>query len=145
MKYSLADYTVAIKFNDPQLQADLGAISIGGEGKYTDSISASYTNNQWQTDTFATGGWVHNKNLSRAGAVSITLSQLSEQVSKFKQICNNYYSKDYSGMTITISDNSLNPVCICEDCYIEQIPEQSFASAAGRQTWRFVAGNIVFY
>ena len=142
MKYSLSDYHMNVKTNDPALNSIFGEISIGGEGSAIDSIEVAIDGNLWDTTGFATGGYVQDKNLSRVGTATISLSQLSKYVNKFKQLCNAYYGGDYDGLTITITDADNNEVAKCEDAMIQKIPTQAFGSKAAMQTWTFTCGKI---
>lgn len=143
MKYSLADYILTIKPNELNAQAVFGNdISIGGEGDYVGSISLSRQNDMWSTTTFTTGAWIHNKNLSRSGSVSVQLNQLAPQVGRFIQLCNVYYGSDYEGFTLTLTDSEQNQIAECIDCYITGIPEQTFGDNAADQTWKFTCGQI---
>lgn len=144
MKYSLADYLLNIKTNDPALQSVFSELTVGGEGSYTDSISLNLDSNLFETTGFATGGWVHDKNLSRVGTAAITLSQLAKSVGKFKQLVNMYYSGDFEGLTITLTDSNANEIAKCEDCYPQKIPSQDFGTKAAPQTWTFTCGKITF-
>lgn len=143
-RYSLANYILSIDSNDSTIKNMFGTISVGGEGNYLDSISISLGNNLWDTTGFATGAWVHNKNLSRVGTASLNLSQLSDSVSKFIKLCNTYYSGDYDGLTLSVVDNQGNKICTCIDCYIQKIPDQEFGATAGMQNWVFTCGQISF-
>lgn len=143
-RYSLANHILSIESNDPAIRNMFNVISIGGEGSYTGSINVSQQNNLWETEGFATGGWVHNKNLSRCGTVTVNLSQLAEQVAKFIQLCNTFYSADYEGFTLTITTNEGRKIATCTDCYIQKIPDQNFSETAGRQDWTFTCGHIAF-
>lgn len=142
MKYSLANYILSIDANDPEIKQMFGTISIGGEGSYLGSISLSIANPMWTTTGFSTGAWVHNKNLDRHGTATVTLSQLSETVSRFIQLCKLYYASDYNGFTISLSDISGNRIATGVDCYITKIPDQTYENQAGNQTWEFTCGQI---
>lgn len=144
MKYSLANYILSIQPDDPALARMFNTVSVGGEGDALSTISISLDADLWSTDGFATGAWVHNKNLSRIGSISVTISQLSDRITKFKQMCNVYYNNDYSGFTLTLSDSEGNKVCTALDSYLTKIPEQSFTESAGTQTWNFTCGEITF-
>lgn len=143
MRYSLADYILSIKSDDPNLQS-FGTISVGGEGDAIDSISIELDSNMWDTTGFATGAWIHDKNLSRTGKVAITLSQLSDKVAKFVQLAKVFYTGDFEGLTMSVTDSSGQEVALCEDCYVVKIPRQDFAARAANQTWTFTAGKITF-
>lgn len=143
MKYSLADYILSIRPDDSRLSA-FGTLNIGGEGTAIGSISIAYDNSMWSTTSFATGGWVHDKNLSRTGTISIQISQLSDKVSKMMQFANIFYSGDYDGFTITLSDSLGQQIATCVDCYFKQIPSQEFGDSAANQTWSLTSGKITF-
>ena len=145
MKYSLANYILTIKANDPAMNGIFGSsnsVSVGGEGSYTDSINISMNSQIWQTTGFATGGWVHDKSLDRTGMATVSLSQLSDRVAKFKTLCNMYFSGDYEGLTMILNDSDGNEVAKCEDCFVTKIPDQSFGSKASMQNWSFTCGKI---
>lgn len=143
MKYSLANYILTIKSNNVNAQAIFGNdISIGGEGSYVGSITFSRQTEMWSTSGFATGGWIHNKNLDRHGTVDVELSQLAPQVGRFIQLCNVYYASDYEGFTLTLTDSEQNQIVECIDCYITKIPNQVFGESAASQTWSFTCGQI---
>lgn len=142
MKYSLADYLLTVKTNDPALASVFSELTIGGEGSYLDSITINIDANMWETTGYATGGWVHDKNLSRVGTATVSLSQLSEKISKFKNLVNMYYGGDFGGLTLTLMDSNANKIAECEDAFIQKIPSQEFASKAAQQTWTFTCGKI---
>lgn len=143
-RYSLANYILSIESNDPTIKNIFGTVSVGGEGNYLESMTISQTNDLWTTSGYATGAWVHTKNLSRIGTVEVSLSQLSNQISKFIKLCNTYYTGDYDGCTLTLTDNLGNLIATCVDCYIQKIPDQGFQSAAQNQSWTFTCGQITF-
>ena len=144
MKYSLANYILSVQPNDESLRSLFSNISIGGEGSALDSISISVGDTLWETSSFATGAWVHDKNLARTGTVTISISQLSDRVAKFKQMCNVFFNGEYDGFTLSLVDNQGVKVCTCIDCYITKIPDQSFGAKAANQSWSFTCGEITF-
>ena len=144
MKYSLANYSLSIDPNDELIKQMFGTLTVGGEGNYLESMTLSYASAVFSTQGYATGGWVHDKNLDRHGTVSITLNQLSDKVAKFIQLVKLSLSGDYEGFTLSLSDVDGNKIATCVDCYISQIPEQSFASTSQTQTWSFTCGQINF-
>lgn len=143
-RYSLANHILSIKPNDPTIEAMFGTISIGGEGSYNDSIRIRRNNNMWDTTGYATGAWVHNKNLSRTGVVEISLNQLSDQVAKFITLCDTYYTGDYEGFTISLSKIDGNKIATALDCYITKVPDQEFLDSAQSQVWSFTCGQISY-
>ena len=144
MKYQLSNYILNIKCNDNALNDIFGVISIGGEGSATDSISVSHSDTLFTTTGYATGGWVHDKNLSKVGTAEITLNQLSAAVARFIQLCNLYFGSDYDGLTISVTDIEGREVATCIDCYPTKIPTQQFGKTATDQTWSFTCGKITF-
>lgn len=143
-RYSLANHVLSIKPNDNQINNIFGTISIGGEGNYLESVSVSNENTLWSTTGYATGAWVHNKNLAKTGTVTISLNQLSDQVAKLITLCETYYGGDYEGFTLTLTKNDNTKICTCIDCYISKIPTQSFGTSAANQSWVFTCGKITF-
>ena len=141
-KYSLANYILSIEPADASLKTMFGTISIGGEGSYLGSINVSMNSSLWSTTGYATGAWVHNKSLDKSGTCKININQLSDKVIKLIKLCNVYYSGDYNGVTITVSDNSGNKVATCVDCYIQKLADQSFSTTADSQDWTFTCGQI---
>ena len=142
MKYSLANYILSIDSNDSEIKRIFGTISIGGEGSYLDSLSLSNNSNIFETQGYATGGYVHTKNLDRHGTATITLNQLSDKVGRFIQLAKLSLSGDYDGFTLSLTDSNGNKIATCIDCYIQKIPDQSFGSSAQTQTWVFTCGQI---
>lgn len=144
MKYSLANYILSITPNDQVIRNMFGVISIGGEGSYVGSVSFSRQASTFSTESYATGAWVHNKNLSRIGNVVVQLNQLSEQVSKFILLCETFLIGDYEGFTITLSTNDGVKVASAIDAYIEKVPDQTFENSATNQSWSFTCGQVNF-
>ena len=144
MKYSLANYILSIQANDDTLRNLFSNVSIGGEGSATDSIKVSLDAELFSTENFATGAWVHNKNLARTGSIDVSISQLSDRVAKFKQMCSIFYNGEYDGFTLSLVDNLGNKVCTAIDCYLTKIPDQEFGEKAANQTWSFTCGEITF-
>lgn len=144
MKYSLANYICNIKPNDSMLLSMFGIINIGGEGSTTDSIVASRANPLFNIVGYPTGGYVHNKNLSKIGTITVTINQLASNIGKLKRLINIYQSNDYEGLTITITTSDGEVVCTAIDCMPAQIPQQEFRDSAANQTWTFNCGEINF-
>lgn len=144
MKYSLANYILSIQSNDSSLSSLFQNVYIGGEGSALDNITISMNSEMWSTSGFATGAWVHNKNLNRTGTVSINISQLSTNVMRFKQMLSVFYGGDYEGFTLSLTDSTGAKVATCIDCYVIKIPDQAFGNDAGMQSWSFTCGEITF-
>lgn len=144
MKYSLANYILSIDSNDNDIKSMFGTISIGGEGSYLGSISLTRNSNMYETRGYRTGGWVHDKNLDRTGTAVVTLNQLAPQVGKFIQLANLFYSSDYQGFTLSLSDINGNKIATCIDCYFTKIPDQSYGESASDQSWSLTCGQVNF-
>lgn len=149
-RYSLANYTLAITLPS-DFAAEIGlseneSLIVGGEGSYLDSFSVEMDNDLYTTKGDATGSWVHDKNLSRTGKVTITLSQLSNKVAKFKKIVNLYYqaNSEYDGVQLSLADNQSGNIVNCSDCYFQRIPTQEYGSESGTQAWILTCGQITF-
>lgn len=155
-RYSLADYTLTVIFNDSSFVSAAGlssnSISIGGEESYLNNFTISYANSSiWTTSADSTGSYVHNKNLQKNGSIQISINQMSEQVKQFIQICNVYFSSSniHSGATIKVyanngTDNVADLICTATSCFIQGIPPQGFAAQAQNQNWTFTCGKIVY-
>lgn len=143
-RYSLANHILSIESNDPSIQSIFDTVSIGGEGSHIGSISINQNSSLWTTNGFATGAWTHDKNLDRTGTVVIVINQLSDDVAKFIRMCNMFYSGDYGGFTLTLTNNIGEKLATCIDSYIQGIPSQDFAANSGNQRWTFTCGKIAF-
>lgn len=148
MRYSLANYILSIASNDSKISSLFKDVRIGGEGDALSSINIQTSDKLWETESFATGAWVHNKNLSRVGTCDVSISQLSDAISKFKTFVAYFYGEsigeNIEGVTLTLSDSNNNVVATCEDCYPTQIPTQEFAAKASEQKWQFTCGRITY-
>jgi hypothetical protein len=144
MRYSLSDYILSIEPGDNELKEAFGTITIGGEGSYVGSVRASQTNDLFTTKGYATGDWVHNKNMDRTGTVEISLNQLAEKVGVLMRLINYYFLGDYDGATISIVDKSGKHVCSASDCYPAKPADQDFGAEAADQTWTFTCGKVTF-
>ena len=98
----------------------------------------------WSTTGFATGGWAHDKNLSRIGSCTISIHQLSDAVIMLIRLCKVYYTGDYAGYTITVADAKGNQVANCIDCYPTKIQDQEFKESSDNQSWEFTCGQITY-
>lgn len=145
MRYNLARYTLTI--TPPTTASELveafgQSLTIGGNGSNVGSIELRRQNEMFSLKTYATGGYAVDKNLSKAGTISITLHQLSAEIQKFIKVCNVYFNGDYDGCTLTVMDEN-NEVASAKDCFINQAP-QTFAENSGEQTWSFICGEVDF-
>lgn len=145
MKYSLAKYSMTISTKDSILKNIFGeSLSIGGQGSTTSSITIHQNNAPMSISTYATGGYVFNGSFDRSGSASIQINQVSDVVSKFKQLLKAYYQSDFEPFTITVSDNEGNQVAECVDCALTSIPDQTLGESAENQTWTFECGRVTF-
>lgn len=148
MRYSLANYILSIASNDNKVSSLFKNVQIGGEGDALSTINIQTDNNLWETDSFSTGAWVHNKNLSRVGKCEISISQLSDAVAKFKTYVAYFYAEsaddNIEGVTLTLSDSSNRVIATCEDCYPVKIPAQEFSTKASEQRWQFTCGRVTY-
>lgn len=144
MKYSLSDYTLTITPNDAVVKQYFNEIKIGGEGSYLDSINLSYDSSLFNTTGYATGAWVHTKNLAKTGTATVSLNQICDAVATLKKLCNLFYSNDYEGFTLSVCDRNGVEVANAIDCYIQSIPAQNYGETVAMQTWTFTCGQINF-
>lgn len=143
MRYALSDYILAVTFKDTAMTRDFKSLSIGGDASYLDSVEFDYTNDRWSTKGYATGGWSHDKNLSRIGTVNLSIHQLSDAAAKLRRIAKRYDSADdVNGMVLALSDRNGNVVASADDCYIQKVPTQTYGSESTNQTWTFTCGCI---
>lgn len=146
MVYSLADYQLSIACNDSNISSVLGNnFAIGGDGEANalDTISVSYTENLWNTESYATGSWVHNKNLSKVGTITVNLNMLSAFTPILTRLCKQYYGRAFrSGLTLTITDRNGRSIAKGTDCYPVKIPDLSLQSTAQMNEWQFTCGQI---
>lgn len=144
-RYCLANYILTA-----DIPEDIGfgsqSVSIGGEGSYLDTITVHLNSSLFSTQGDNTGAWVHIKNLDKTGTVTISINQMSDKIASFKALMNIYNNmdSDAAGMTLTLRDSLNNTICVCEDCVIENIPDQAFGSTPTTQTWTFLCGRIQF-
>lgn len=144
MRYSLAKYILTISANDPRIYDIFKELTIGGDGSLVGSVTFSRTPTMYETTSFATGGYVHNKNLSKVGTVSLSISQLAKNVGKLIAVSEAFFGGDYDGFTLTLTTNEGEKVASAIDCYIQKTPDQSFESQASQQTWSFTCGEVNF-
>lgn len=145
MKYSLANRILSLEANDASLRQWFDKVTVGGNGSALESISVEYTNEQWTTDSFATGGYVHNKNLSKVGTITIVLSQLSEKINAFKNLVNAHFTGDYQGLTLTLTDTATETeILVAKDCYFTKIPNQEYGRTASTDSWVLTCGEISY-
>lgn len=163
-RYSLADYQVTIEVDESAPEAIAGTkISIGGPGEvvnstnglkgnvgsFVGSVTLKRNKELWETEGDRTGSWVHNQNLDRTGTCEIEIRQVSDMVVKLSQLCAIFedVSSSIKGLTITVNSTSASggTVAVCNDCYIQKVPDQAFGETAALQTWTFTCGQVIFY
>lgn len=144
-RYSLANYTLSITPSASVAAQGFSTITIGGTDQYVGSITVGNETNIWSTAGFATGAWVHNKNLDRTGTISVSVSQLADQVLYFIRLANIYFSaSDFAGCELSISDTNGNPIASANDCYPTKIPEITYGASAGSISLSFTCGRVSF-
>lgn len=144
MKYSLAKYILTISANDPKIRDIFDELTFGGDGSLVGSITFSRSNNMWETTSFATGGYVHNKNLSKVGSVDLSLNQLAKGIRQLIDASEAFFGSDYEGFTLTLTTNEGQKVASAISCYITKTPNQVFENQAQSQTWSFTCGEVNF-
>lgn len=144
MRYSLAKYILTISTNDSRIRDIFKELTFGGEGALVGSVTFSRQNNMWDTSGYATGGYVHSKNLSKIGTVTLSVNQLATNVGKLIAASEAFFGGDYDGFTLTLTTNEGQKVASAIDCYIQKTPDQGFESQAQNQTWTFTCGEINF-
>lgn len=141
--YSLASYTLA--FSELEPGTTLTNYSVGGSGSMMDSITISRPTEVYTTEGDPTGGYVHNKSLNKTGTVSLTLNQLSKQISTLTTLLGIYTNADVEkGFNMTLRDSQGNDVARCIDCLPQGYPEQVYGNTATTQTWVITCGEIDF-
>lgn len=144
-RYCLANYILTA-----DIPEDIGfgtqSVSIGGEGSYLNSITVSLSQNLFETSGDNTGSWVHTKNLNKTGTVVVSIKQVSDKITTFKTLVNIYsnLNTEAAGMTLTLRDMLNNTICVCEDCLIQKITNQTFTNSPESQSWTFTCGKISF-
>jgi len=149
MTYALSDYQLTIDCNDPEMKRAIGSITIGGDGEQNalDTISVTYKDNLWETESYATGAWVHNKNLSRVGTIKLNLNMLSDYTGQLTTLTKYYYNaKSYKALTLTVTDRAgNNTMAYATDCFPEKLPDLSLQASAQMNEWTFTCGQIECY
>lgn len=142
-RYCLANYILTA-----DIPEDIGfgtqTVSIGGEGSYMNTITVKLNKDLFTTEGDNTGSWVHVKNLNKTGTVEVSIKQVANSVAVFKALMNIYHNlnSEASGMTLTLRDTLNNTICICKDCLLTRVPDQSFENEPSNQTWTFTCGCI---
>lgn len=144
-RYSLADYQLTIDIPS-ELEFGTTSITIGGDGSYMNSVTISTDNNLFDIATDAAGNWLYNKNLARNGQVEISIQQVSDAVAQLKTLFNLLLKSptQSEGLTISLADTLGNEIATCEDCVINNIPNQAFGETSAEQTWTLLAGKVTY-
>ena len=121
--YSLADYTLTIKYNDDNESVTpsvvksiigsgytIGGPGNNGEGSFVGSITVSRNSSLWDTAYETIQG-------------------------------------KYGGLQliVTSANGVQGIVATGDDCFIKQIPSQNLGDSADNQPWEFTCGRIQFY
>lgn len=142
--YSLSDYRLSITFNNVTLRNAFGTITIGGQGSTTDSISVEPNGTLYSTASYATGGYVHEKNLDKTGKAKVSLNQMSEACYVLNNVVKMYYQANYEGATISVVDADGRTVATCKDCVPTSQPARTFGQSSGMLDWEWTCGVIDF-
>lgn len=161
--YSLADYQLTIGLSD-SIASRLGLrdsygnlltnFSIGGpgengEGSFVGQIVVNRTANLFTTTGDATGSWVHDKSLNRTGTITIDITQISDDVVTLVQLCQIFESvqSNMPGLELTINSVASSTAATMvtgRDCYIQKLPDLTLAETAGKLSWAFTCGQIIY-
>lgn len=149
MRYSLSDYILSVTLPSTLAATVLGSpnetLSIGGEQSYVGGITVSFSKNTWETTGDYTGSYVHVLNKDRTGTIQIDINQVSDAVTRLIRIFELYYSGNYDGCTLSVTDATDNKeVCRAESCLIQKIPDQQMSESPQDQQWVFTCGRITF-
>jgi len=161
--YSLADYQLTIGLSDSVasllgLRDSYGNLltnfSIGGpgengEGSFVGQIVVNRAQDLFTTTGDATGSWVHDKNLNRTGTITIDITQISDTIVTLVQLCQIFESiqSNMPGLQLTINSvasSTAETMVTGKDCYIQKLPELTLGESAGRLSWVFTCGQIVY-
>lgn len=154
-KYSLSDYQLVVTINAPS-EVNIPGItgskfSIGGDGginkngSFLGLITVSRAVDAWTTETDATGSWVHNRNLAKAGTISVNITQISDSIVKLMQVFSLFEEDD------SLNDLSLQVVNLegkvmvdAESCLIQKPSDLNLGETAEKQAWTFTCGKITY-
>lgn len=148
-RYCLASYILTAEIpNDIGFGIQSVSIggNIGGEGSYLNSVTIHMEKEMFTTQADDTGSWVHVKSLNRSGTIEVSIKQVSDKIAIFKALVNAYANLNFEadGMTLTLRDALGNTICVANDCLLQKIPDQAFASEPDNQSWTFTCGQIIF-
>ena len=161
-QYSLADYQVTIgwksiaqmlNLRDPEgnllTNFTIGGPGENGEGSFVGQIIVNRSKELFTTTGDATGSWVHDKSLDRTGTITIEITQIADSVITLVQLCQIFESiqSNVPGLEISINSASSgvsNTMVSGKDCLIQKLPDLTLAETAGRLSWVFTAGQIIY-
>lgn len=162
-QYSLADYQLTIGLTDNLAQRlglrdssgnlltnfTIGGPGEDGQGSFVGQIVISRAENLMTTEGDATGSWVHNKNLNRTGTITLEITQISDQIITLIQLCQIIESiqSNMPGLELTVSSAAsevATTMVTGHDSYIQKLPDITLADAAGRLSWVFTCGQIIY-
>ena len=162
-RYSLADYQLTIGFPTNVASAlnlrdaygnlitnfTIGGPGENGEGSFVGQISVNRSVNAFETDGDATGSWVHNKNNNKTGSISVSITQISDDIIRLIQLTQVYESiqENVQGLTLTINSSAIDettPLVTGNDCFIQKLPNYNFQASAQSMEWSFTCGQILY-
>lgn len=148
-RYSLADYTMAVKVPTAVIGGEIESLKFGGtgnnqSGSFIGQITVTRNVDTWSTEGDATGSWVHNKSLNKTGTVSLQIRQISDDIIKLITLARLYENSDpEEGCLITIYRGD-KIIETCTDCYLTKVPDQVMGDTAEMQTWQWTCGKIEY-
>lgn len=161
--YSLADYQLTIGLGDTVISRlglrdengellrnfTIGGPGENGEGSFVGQIQVSRNENLFTTSGDPTGSWVHDKNLNRTGTITIDITQISDDIVTLVQLCQIFESIQTGtpGLELTISsvaEGANNTLVTGRDAYIQKLPDLPMGETAGRLSWVFTCGQIIY-
>lgn len=162
-QYSLADYQLTIginqqvalqlgltdRYGNPLTNFSIGGPGENGEGSFVGQISVSRSKELFTTVGDATGSWVHDKNLDRTGTISVEITQISDDIVTLVQLCQIFESlqSNTPGLELTINSTgsaTSTTMVTGRDAYIQKLPDITLAETAGRLSWVFTCGQIIY-
>ena len=162
-QYALADYQLKIglstevaqrlglkdNFGNPLKNFTIGGPGENNEGSFVGQIVVSRSTNLFETKGDATGSWVHDKNLDRTGTITLEITQISDDVITLVQLCQILESvqSNLPGLELTVNSVASNvstTMVTGRDAYIQKLPDITLAEAAGRLSWVFTCGQVIY-
>ena len=161
-QYSLADYQLTIgwksiaqilNLRDAEgnllTNFSIGGPGENGEGSFVGQINVSRSKDLFTTTGDNTGSWVHDKNLDKTGTISIDITQISDDVITLVQLCQIFEAiqSNVPGLELSINSTASgvsNTMVTGKDCLIRKLPDIPLAENAGRLSWVFTCGQIIY-